>query len=194
MTVCTLGLFFPPSLHAIDLGIGMEGEDKPKKVEITNTPLPVTSQKSELKIITPDSGVDLEYNGIYQSPYLAVSGFRQVVFYVKPIKVLNDLEKNLEIRYQLDAFFAAEPDLTGTRDFGASLTQFDQPGWQQFGILLSPPQKETPEIPSYVKTSTGETSARVLYVPIYGPYVRLELRNRTPGDKRRFSVTAYLIR
>ena len=159
-----------------------------------------TPQAQESEAAEPESSVKevtagavtLEHGQLYQSPYLDVRDYREATFYVLEQKVLNS--PRAETKYRLDAFFSVNTDSSGTLNFDTNQVEFLYRGWQEFGSLKS--QAEESEGSGDFKiTSTGLTSSRVLATGVYGPYVRVELRNLTEGDKakRTFRVYAYLV-
>ena len=44
----------------------------------------------------------------------------------------------------------------------------------------------------FTKLTTGDTGSRILSTPVYGPYVRVVLKNLTEGERRKFRIVAYL--
>ena len=201
--LCLYLLFlFPRPLAAIDLNLGntsnvasvdssdgtedsntgdttTQPNDKPKKVKVVNGPVEVRLvDQSKIQEIV--SGGSVNTDGIYRSDYIEVKDYKEIAFYVKPEKDVHDPQKAAAV-FQLNAFFSIE---NGKPE--------EEPGHQEFGAwLIEGPDTEKPH---FLKTTTGETSSRVLFTPIYGPYVRVELKNSNPGDTRKFKITAFLNR
>ena len=149
-------------------------------------------EEDESKIKEVGSAITLESQEVYQSNYLQVQGYRQVAFYVGPgVSVINEIAQPVVLTYQLDAYFSLEGSLTGVKDFESNKTKYLRPGWKEFGYQQD---EGGAERPFFVKTTTGETTSRVLVVPVYAPYARVELKNLTPGEPRKFKITAYLMR
>ena len=177
-------------LNAADLG-GVD-PNQPQKVEVTNTPLEVTVGKNKAQVIIE---TDLEYKQAYQSSYLNVSEYKNVAFYVTPVRELNSSSSSLGVNaiYKLDAFFSVSSDESGYKDLDTKQTLYFYPGSQEFGSQMSGGVDGKTLSENFVKTSTGETGTRVLCTPAYGPFVRLELKNLAPGEKRKFKITAYFM-
>ena len=154
-----------------------------QEVKVTNSPL-LTSLGTNT-VVEVISEISLEFNQLYQSNYLDVRDYRQIAVYISENRDLNDSLKILP-SYKLDAFFSTANDATGVKNLDTKETQFVRPGIKEFGY-------ETDAQNAFFKTSTGDTTARALLAPVVGPYVRIELRNRTAGEKRKFRVTAYLM-
>lgn len=186
-----LGVFLIPSFTAqslTDLELGdSESPATIKPVRIANVPLPVEyAEKNVAQELVP--AMFLESGETYQSEFFNLVGYSHAAFYVELIK--TSILDEPSIRYQLDAFFATDTELTGLRDFAQKRVIYLHPGSQEGGSKKN--QHET-EKKLYVKTSTGETSTRVLFSPLYCPFVRLEFKNLTPGKAGKFRIRAYLI-
>ncbi len=194
--VAWLGMISTAPLFAIDLGVATQSPDTPQKVEVVDQPVKVATQEEGVVMeMTPD--VSLELNGIYESDYIDVRAYRSVTFYVtstddSSIKIKSATAEP-PILYQLDAFFSAE---IGS---AAKLMAFgdDQPRWmnhqgaQEFGnVTVNDDGSEGRA--TFTKLSTGRTHSRCLYTPVFGPYVRVILRNFTAKDKQNYQVVAYL--
>ncbi len=173
---------------AIDLGGTTSEDDKPQKVEIINEePVKIKdSSEGELKTIT--SGSQLKPLEDFESPYIDVREYKTVAVYVLPEKKLND---SVDIRYKVDAFFAVAADSAEYKKFGDKSQNLYGEGSQEFGHIHV---EETggKEIPSFTKTTTGETTSRVLYSPVFGPFMRVKVRNLDSGETRKFQIVAYL--
>ena len=65
--------------------------------------------------------------------------------------------------------------------------------WQEFGSMLVGSEGTVSES-SFTRLTTGSTTSRVLYTNVYGPFVRIVLKNLTPGKKCKFKIVAYLTR
>lgn len=183
-------------LFAIDLGVAVETPDKPQKVEVVDQPVKVTPQDEGAVIeISPD--IALDPSGIYESEYIDVRAFRSITFYVIPkedssVNIKSSTEES-PAQYQLEAFFS--PKITGAAKlmtFGDDQPKWiNQPGSQEFGALAV--DKEGNEgSASFIKLSTGRTHSRCLSTPVYGPYIRVVLRNFTDKDKQHYQIMAYL--
>lgn len=146
---------------------------------------------SEIREIVPL--VELDVEEVYQSSYIDVSDFRYAAFYVMPAQaVLNAPEPVLW--YQLDAFFSIVQDSTTIKKMGEKKGEFLHKGWQEFGVsrLGAGAGQSSTGIPSLIRTSTGKVAGRALYTPVYGPYVRVELKNLTEKTTAKFRIVAYL--
>ena len=181
---------FLPAAHSLDAPIA--DPNQPQKVEVTNTPLEVTYGKNKTQIIID---FDLENGETYQSSYLNVSEYRSVAFYVTVVKEISSSSSALALPaiYQLDAFFSTSADESGYKDLDTKQTLYFQPGAQEFGSQTSIGHDSKTTTENFIKTSTGEPSSRVLWTPALGPYVRVELKSRTPGEKRKYRITAYFM-
>ena len=124
--------------------------------------------------------VPLEYDETYESPYIDVRDYREATFYVLPAKALN--EDKDQIRYQLDAFFSVDAQLTTVRGFGGKKVETDS-GYQEFG-----------DSEKFVQLTTGVTNERVLHTQVYGPFVRVVLKSLTADERRGYQIVAYLTR
>lgn len=176
-----------PLLPAQTLGVP-EAADAPEKVEVVETPVEITTPANKIQEIVPE--VQLDFGEVYQSVYINVSDYSQIAFFVIP-KGTKASQDPLTLQYRLDAFFSVNQDMTGIKDLDTKVTKFIYPGWQEFGSILS---EETPQKPSFFKTSTGDVPSFVLNTPVLGPYVRVELKNRASGERQKFKIVAYLVR
>jgi hypothetical protein len=179
--------FFCPPLIAAD---AVTDPNQPQKVEVTNTPLEVTFGKNKTQVIVD---IELEKDAVYQSSYLNVSEYRHASFFVTTVKELNSSISGsvFPAVYQLDAFYSTSSDESGYKNLETKETLYFYPGAQEFGSLMASGADGKTVSEHFIKTSTGETSTRVLSAPVFAPYVRLELRSRTPGEKRKFRISAY---
>lgn len=171
----------------------------PAWAQEANRPVPVppaetettTSKAGTIKEVT--AGITtLDYEQTYQSPYLDVRSYRYVAFYVLEQKVLNSPLQSTQ--YRLNAFFSVNTDLSGVQGMQANEMDYVYKGWQEFGSGRILTEHSTGDS-NFITTTTGVTSSRVLYMPVYGPYVRVELKNLTEdkSPKRVFRIYAYLV-
>lgn len=213
-----ISYFTTPLSHAIDLNIKTEtmqiggtssGEEsgsefeeeddsgvspasqKVRKVQVMNVPLDV-KLVDQTKVHEIAAEASLPGGEVYKSEYIDVRDYKQMAIYVKPQRTLTKIsEKPQNIHYQVEAFFSLEPG-SATADSTFGFDQQDNPGWKEFGHLIS--EGDLGQKSLFTIASTGETSNRVLFIPVYGPYVRVELKNLSTETKpKKFRITAYLI-
>ena len=135
--------------------------------------------------------IQLKYEEEYNSPFIDVRDYQHVSFYVIPIlEVLNRPQEDIA-KYQLDAFFAVDTSMTTVLAFGETHEDVVRSGFQEFGTMRT--NEEGILIPSFEKLTTGETASRVLHSRVYGPFVRVILKNLNDDDERRkFKIVAFL--
>lgn len=73
--------------------------------------------------------------------------------------------------------------------FGNIKEQDDNMMAKDFGSTVSIDGEERQEITRF---STGMTSTQALHVPVFGPFVKVVLKNLTADQTRRFKLSAYL--
>lgn len=209
-----LGLFalIPLKALAIDLGLKTESTASSNaggtaSVEVSNLPIQtakrvVNREEVEIqyvRVVGSDSYVlevakeiSLTFNETYASQVLDVRDWREAVFYVIPDRDLSGQKP--EPVYEMDANFSVLADtINKFQKFGETDTELIQYGWKDFGSMKIDSRKEEP-VSSFVRLTTGPTSERVLATRIYGPFVRVYLKNLTPDTKVRYKILAYLSR
>ena len=176
---------------ALDLGGPPASTDKPLDVNVVNeseNAVPVLPQAlTEVREVMHET--QLDFGGESESQYTDVRDFRNVTFYVIIEKTLN--EPQPDVRYKLDAFFSVDASTTTYKKMGEPDEKLAGTGWQQFGNMQMR-DENPPGQPYFTFLSTGETGARALSTPVYGPFVRVVLRSLTQADRRKFRVVAFL--
>ena len=155
--------------------------------------LSASDTESEIRDLTGGT-ITLAPGDLYQSQYSDIRRYRYVSIYVLEEKVLNSPQA--PFRYQLDAIFSVNTDFTGFQDSDSKTGAVSllHKGWQEFGSSQASQEGSVGSV-NFNFTSTGPTSSRVLFAPVYGPFVRVELQNLLEDrhDVRSFRIIAYLI-
>jgi len=195
-TVMGLGVFFLLCVNCIS-AFGQSSNDGLTSVNIIQStagtqvkPLLVDVKPANLSQVITNQ-VELEFEEEYESPYIEVKDYRNIAFYVL-------LEQSFSlpsprILYQLDAFFSLRPVDRTLLKIGLNNPSSEATGWQEFGSVIVKPQTEKGES-SFTRLTTGVTVSRVLYTSVYGPYVRVVLKNLTSNKTCKFKIVAYLTR
>ncbi len=180
------------------------GSDQGKQVEVTNLPIQVITKKINgedtpipyLRVQPADyfiqeigKEITLGAGEVYESEPFDVREYRECAIYVIPDTVLGSQTDSL---YQTDAYFSITPATQKIQKMGEKAGKQTK-GWQEFGNMKVDSSSKT-ETESFMKLSTGQTSSRVLFTKIYGPFIQVALKNLTPDSKRKFKITAYLTR
>lgn len=153
-------------------------------VNVTNDPLRV-SPVNENKMVVLTESANLEKGEIYQSDYVDVRDYRQLTFYVEYEQVLGTTAP--KIKYTVDAFFSTESSQTKLKKFGE--TNFDvlDKGSQDFGYMVSETDGSLRR--HVIHTAVPASDFFNLSTPVFGPFVRVELKNL--GDRQNFKVVLY---
>ena len=180
------------ALHGLNLGSSEEtASEDPIKVAVVNED-PIQTTESEISEVREIArSIQLDFEKEYQSAYLDVRDYRSVAFYVIPEKMLREPET--PVLYRLDAFFSMDTGTVAYKKFGEKEDEALKKGHQEFGSTKVE-EEGSVGVSSFAKLSTGRTHSRVLYSPIYGPYVYVVLKSLTPQDGRKFRIIAYLSR
>ncbi|MFH1837171.1 MAG: hypothetical protein ABH862_03555 [Candidatus Omnitrophota bacterium] len=144
---------------------------------------------SETRVIR--NRIELNFEEEYESDYIDVRDYRNIAFYVLPESGTSSPVP--DALYRLDAFFSLENTKETLWEIGSTKAARLSIDWQEFGSMIVKPDGTSEEL-SFVRLTTGETMSRVLYTNVYGPFVRVVLKNLTPEKKYRFKITAYLTR
>ena len=180
-----------PSLWALDLG-GSSTAGQTPEVKIADQPLKV-EENTDGTILEIAGEVQLNNGETYESDYVDVKSYHYATFYAlekndNSIKVVSTPQA--PARYQLDAYFTIDSNTTKLMSMDDNKPKVINKGIQEFGSQLSKAEGDVQ--PSFEKLSTGETSSRVLYTRIYGPYVRVVLKSLSPKEQQRYRIVAYL--
>jgi len=195
-TIMGLGILFLLSGNCI-WAFAQSSNEKPTPINIIQStasaqvePISV-DVKAVNKIHAVIRKVELDFEEEYDSQYIDVQEYRHVAFYVLP-----DQSTSLPspyILYQLDAFFSLRDVTRMPSKIESKSLSSEAAGWNEFGSVIVKSQGSTGES-LFTRLTTGKTTSRVLYTNVYGPFVRVVLKNLTPGKRRKFEIVAYLTR
>jgi hypothetical protein len=160
---------------------------------IPETVVPVSPRDGFLEVLAKDKV--LRYGEVFESPLYSVSHYRKVVLYVVPATLLPTQDRP-EVMYRLDAYFTIAPGDTVLKTFKDSKPTLIKRGWNDFGGVRMGELTEggqAKEISMFDRLTTGATSTGVLVAEVYGPYLRVVLKNLTQGDKQQFVIVGYFI-
>ena len=217
----SLGVFFTASMaillfaslvYAMDLGpsptsTGQSSNESSgsDQVEVSNLPIQQLVKKvnnedvsiPHVRVLDADNytqevakEVTLPFGETFESDPIDVREYRDVAFYVIPDLVITDQVPPV---YRLDAYFSILPGTQKIQKMGEAGKDISSNGWQEFGSMGIDEEKKELQT-SFHKLTTGETSSRVLTTKVYGPFIRVVLKNLTPDSKRKFRIVAYLSR
>ena len=151
------------------------------------TPVKIIKEKQELEVLAK---VQLESGKSEESVYIDVSGYEEVTLFVEAFPESILTKQRITPVYELKAYFSMTAMTTVYQRSGGEDTRLVDHGVQEFGASLAEDNGEGH--PNFTELTTGPTTGRALYTPVYGKYLRVTIINQTPGKKVSYRVVAYL--
>ena len=184
-------ILFSFPVQAVDRGVPTNA-DKPQKVEVVNEEAIGVEETKISDVIPIASEIQIKFGEDYTSSFMDVQHFKEITFYVLANDETVFTDSPSIMRYQLDAFFSVtSQDAKLYAMGGGTEPEIKDYGRQEFGEMHV--KEEGGEMQGvFTKLTTGETSTRALHCKIYGPYVRVVLKNLTPDKAKKFSLLAYV--
>ncbi|MFH1207992.1 MAG: hypothetical protein V1673_00345 [Candidatus Omnitrophota bacterium] len=151
------------------------------------TPVKVIKEKKELEVLAK---VQLESGKSQESVYIDVSGYEEITLFVEAFPESILTKQAITPMYELKAYFSMTAMTTVYHKSGGEDARLVDQGVQEFGASLAEDNGEGH--PNFATLTTGPTTGRALYTPVYGKYLRVTIINRTPGKTMSYRVLAYL--
>lgn len=155
--------------------------------EVQPTPVKIVKEKKELEVLAK---VQLESGKSQGSGYIDVSGYNEVTLFVEAFPESILTKQVITPRYELRAYFSMTASTTVYHKSGGEEARLVDQGVQEFGASLAEDNGEGHA--NFTKLTTGLTTGRALYTPVYGKYLRVTLINQTPDKAMSYRVVAYL--
>jgi hypothetical protein len=150
-------------------------------------PVKIIREKKELEILAK---VQLESGKSQDSGYIDVSGYDEVTIFVEAFPESILTKQVITPMYELKAYFSMTASTTVYHKSGGEDARLVDQGVQEFGASLAEDNGEGH--PNFTKLTTGPTTGRALYTPVYGKYLRVTIINQTPVKTMSYRVVAYL--
>ncbi len=151
------------------------------------SPVKVVKEKKELEILAK---VQLESGKSQASVYIDVSRYEDVTLFGEAFAESILSKQAVTPKYGFKDYLSMTAATAVYHKYEDEDVRLVDQGVQEFGASLAEDNGEGH--PNFAKLTTGPTTGRALYTPIYGKYLRVTIINQTPGKTMSYRVLAYL--
>jgi hypothetical protein len=184
---CCHALLFLLIVLPLGISLAAETQGAIAVAAVQPAPVKVVKEKKELEILAK---VQLESGKSEESGYIDVSGYEEVTLFVEAFPESILTKQEVTPMYELKAYFSMTATTTVYHQSGGEDARLVDQGVQEFGASLAEDNGEGH--PHFTKLTTGPTTGRALYTPVYGKYLRVTIINQTPVKTMSYRVVAYL--